>query len=570
MAVIFETVFWKNFLSTGSSGNTVDLNGAPTTLIVGKNGEGKSTILDALCFGLFNKPFRNVNKPQLINSINGKQCLVEVVFSIGQKRYRVLRGMKPGIFEIYCNDELINQDSAIKDYQKLLEQQILKFNYRTFTQVVILGSASFVPFMQLPSHARREVIEEILDIKVFSTMNIILKEKIQETKETLTRIDNSVSLAKERVANQQRVIKILKETKKENTESVQQKIAANQAEIDEQTKKLNKLSSSVEKLKSSISNKSVVKEELEKVKTNKVKVLSKIENISTTLDFFKKNDVCYSCSQTITAEYKETKVNQLNAETQKYSEEKEQLEDALSDIKKRIDDMVSVQDKITEKTLEISGINSTITSLAKSNAQLAKELESDVSDALEDEKEKLKVMAQEAMDLIQKKNELSEKRKVQDIAYALLKDTGIKTTIIKEYLPLMNKLINKYLSVMDFFVKFELDETFSEVIKSRHRDEFTYSSFSEGEKQKIDLALLFTWRQIARMKNSINTNILLMDEVLDGSLDNNGTDYVMNLLGKMGENVNVIVISHNVDQLYDKFHRVIRFTKKNDFSVITT
>lgn len=566
----FKKITWKNFLSTGNTPNTVLLNKSTTTLIIGKNGEGKSTILDALTFSLFGKPFRNINKPQLINSINGKQCSVEIEFSIGIKEYRVVRGIKPNIFEIWVDGELMNQDAAAKDYQKVLEQQILKLNYKTFTQVVVLGSASFVPFMQLPSHQRREVIEDILDIKIFSTMNQLLKEKIQGTKDEILRTDQLISLAKQRVEAQKQIISTLSQAKSESHRQLAAKIAANDETIRQTNVLVESLSTEIATLTEQIAEKDVVSEDIQKAKLLKGRITDKVQHCEEHTHFFSENDVCPTCSQDISDEYRKSVLQSLNVEIEKNSEKAAELQRALTKLTSELDRLTEIQKEIIDKNISLSTYNTQISMLNKMNTEMAEEMRKSSEDTsnVDEEKAKMKELAKEALTMIEAKTSLQERRTLEEVAAALLKDTGIKTAIIREYLPAMNKLINKFLVAMDTFIHFELDEAFNEVIKSRHRDDFTYASFSEGEKMRIDLAILFTWRQIAKMKNSVNTNLLILDEIFDSSLDVAGTDYFLQLMNTMGENTNVFVISHKGDQLFDKFRSVIKFEKRNDFSVI--
>jgi DNA repair exonuclease SbcCD ATPase subunit len=563
-------VEWKNFLSTGNTPNKVILNKSPTTLIVGRNGEGKSTILDALCFSLFGKPFRNVNKPQLINSINGKNTLTTVEFDIAGKEYKIIRGIKPTVFEIWVNGELLNQDAASRDYQKILEQQILKLNYKTFTQVVILGSASFVPFMQLPSHQRREVIEDILDIRVFSTMNTILKQRMQETRDEINATESALTMARERVDNQQKTIKILLDGRKDAVSAIQKKISDNEVQIVTTNANIDVLNKDLATLKASIADRNSVLEDVEKAKTLSNKKSAKHTDLSVTVDFFSSNDQCPQCAQDIPHEHKSSIIEQIQSDLEQNQRNIDEITTALVKLNERLEIINKIQDQITDKNIEISTANQQITFLNRIISHDMAELEAAKEDTtnVDEEKTKLKEMAAEALGLLNTKNELIDKRQYEELAGNLLKDTGIKTTIIREYLPVMNKLINKYLTAMDFYVHFELDETFTEKIKARYRDEFTYDSFSEGEKMRIDLAILFTWRQIAKMKNSINTNLLVLDEIFDSSLDVAGTDYFLTLMNTLGEKTNVFVISHKGDQLFDKFRTVIKFEKKNDFSVI--
>ena len=568
--IVFKSVEWSNFLSTGNSPNKVLLNKSSTTLIIGKNGEGKSTILDALCFSLFGKPFRNINKGQLVNSINGKKCRVEIEFDVNGKEYKVIRGIKPNVFEIWQDGELINQDAAARDYQKVLEQQILKLNYKTFTQVVILGSASFVPFMQLPSAQRREVIEDILDIRIFSTMNQLLKEKAVETKNEITRIESQLSNAKSKVDAQQTLIKTIAQAKEEVIVGLQSKIDANSESILSTQSDIQQLVSDIAELSQQISKKDRLADEIEKAKTIKTKLSQKVETCEHNAEFFTENDICPQCSQEIPDDYKSKIIHDLHMKMQDSNGKITELETVLGGLQTKLKDINSIVDQITDKNIEMSTKRSTVDLLNKQNVGLLVEITQHKSDTtnVDEEKRKLKDLAQEAMDKIKLKTFLQEQRNIEEVANILLKDTGIKTAIIREYLPIMNKLINKYLNAMDAYIHFELDEAFNEIVKSRFRDEFTYASFSEGEKMRIDLAILFTGRQIAKMKNSVNTNLLILDEIFDSSLDTAGTDYFLNLMNTLGENSNIFVISHKGDQLFDKFRSVIKFEKRNDFSVV--
>ena len=568
--ITFKSIEWKNFLSTGNSPNKVLLDKSPTTLIIGKNGEGKSTILDALCFSLFGKPFRNINKGQLVNSINGKGCLVVVEFAIGNREYKVVRGIKPNIFEIYLNGEMINQDAAAKDYQKVLEQQILRLNFKTFTQVVILGSASFVPFMQLASWQRREVIEDILDIRIFSTMNTLLKEKASDTKAEITRIESELSNAKAKVDAQQTLIKTISEAKAEVIVGLQSKVDANNESILQTQSEIQQLVTDIADLSSQIASKDKLVDDIDKAKTIKTKLSQKVETCEHNAEFFTEHDVCPQCSQGIPEDYKSQIIHDLHVKMQDSNSKINELETVLENLKSKQDAINKIVDQIADKNIDLSTMKSTVALLTKQNVKLQEEIDEHTQDTtnIDEEKRKLKELAQDAIAKVGAKNQLQAMRNLEEVAAILLKDTGIKTAIIREYLPAMNKLINKYLNAMDAYIHFELDESFNEIVKSRHRDEFTYASFSEGEKMRIDLAILFTWRQIAKMKNSVNTNLLLLDEIFDSSLDTAGTDYFLNLMNSFGENTNIFVISHKGDQLFDKFRSVIRFEKRNDFSII--
>lgn len=570
--LIFKTVSWKNFLSTGNVPNELVLDSNASTLVVGKNGEGKSTMLDALTFALFGKPFRDINKNQLINSINKKNCLVEVVFELNSRSYRVVRGIRPNIFEIYCNGDLINQDAALKDYQKVLEQQILRLNYKTFTQVIILGSSSFVPFMQLPQGQRREVIEDILDIRVFSVMNQILKEKILETKDSLTRIDNKISQEKIKIEAQKTIIQTMVSNKQEVITGLEAKVVETEQQIQQSQAAIEVISAEIAELQTKMAKKDTLTSGIKEAEKVKSKLSNKVEEQEQDLKFFEDNTVCPTCAQEIDGHHAHLHTDNLLNIIRDNSDKLTELDAVLLKLNEQMDNVIAVADQISTKNIEVATHNNTVSILNKQYSSLKKEIETSQQNMgdIDAEKTKLKDLAGAALELVVQKNSLSEHRNLQESAAALLKDTGIKTAIIREYLPVMNKMINKYLIAMDFFVHFELDESFNEVIKSRHRDEFTYASFSEGEKMRIDLAILFTWRQIAKMKNSVNTNLLILDEVFDSSLDTSGTDYFLSIMNTFGENSNVFVISHKGDQLLDKFENTIKFEKKNEFSVIST
>jgi DNA repair exonuclease SbcCD ATPase subunit len=568
--IVFKKLSWKNFLSTGNQPNTLLLNKSSTTLVIGKNGEGKSTCLDALCFALFNKPFRNINKSQMVNSINQKNTVVEIEFSIGSKEYKIVRGIKPNVFEIWLNGEMVNQDAASRDYQKILEQQILKLNYKTFTQVVILGSASFVPFMQLSPLQRREVIEDILDIRIFSTMNQLLKEKQNATKDEISRVESEITLAKQRVESQSAIIKTLSTAKEESINAILGKIASNEETIRTTNLLISSITDEVTNLREKISSRDDLDSNIEKAKHLRSKLSSKVEECENNKVFFDQNHVCPSCTQEIDEDHKVKVLGEIHKRISEDNKKVEELESVLSKLNIQLQEVNSITKMVADKTIELSTHNSAVTILNRQNSEMRSEIENAKTDTgnINEEKTKLRQLAQDALNNITRKGDLDSDKELQDVAGALLKDTGIKTAIIREYLPVMNKLINQYLNQMDSYIHFELDESFNEKIRSRFRDEFTYASFSEGEKMRIDLAILFTWRQIAKMKNSVNTNLLLLDEIFDSSLDTNGTDYFLSLMDTLGEKSNVFVISHKGDQLFDKFRSVIKFEKRNDFSVI--
>ncbi|NBW56542.1 hypothetical protein EBR43_01915 [bacterium] len=564
----FKYVRWKNFLSTGAQSTEVKLDLSPTTLIVGENGAGKSTILDAICFSLFGKAFRNINKPQLVNSINEKHLVVEIEFDIGRKEYKIVRGVKPAIFEIHCNGELLNQDAAARDYQKYLEEHILKLNYKSFTQIVILGSASFTPFMQLPAAHRREVIEDILDIQIFSVMNVILKSRLNTIKDIIRDIDSKIEVGKQKVQLQQNYIKQLEEEQKKRSDDVQQLIMEAEARIQELSKDADRLGKEFQELKDSISD----EEQVSAKRTEMAGLLKSLNNRIKTakeqITFYQEHDNCPTCAQAINRDIKDHAINKHEHKIEEINDAITSLNDKINEAEARIDAITDIKSEMANIQSKMVATNANIISDQNYIKKLKEESERVSGDAasIETAKAELKSIAKEVVQLSDDKSKQKQNSFYLEAAATLLKDTGIKTKIIKQYLPAINKLVNKYLSAMDFFVSFELDEAFNEKIKSRHRDDFSYASFSEGEKQRIDLALIFTWRTIAKMKNSASTNLLLLDEVFDSSLDANGTEFVMNLLHTIGDDTNVFVISHKGDQLFDKFTSLIKFEKVQNFS----
>ena len=554
--ILFENVKWKNFLSTGNQFTSVQLNRSKTTLIIGENGSGKSTILDALCFALFNKPFRIIKKGQLVNSINQKNCEVEVNFTVGKSKFKVVRGMKPTRFEIYRNDDLFNQDAAARDYQKFLEQQILKLNYKSFTQIVVLGSASFTPFMQLSGNARREIIEDLLDIKVFSTMNEVLKDKVSDSKIKINNFENDLELVKSKAEVQKNYIKKLQEDKKKKTDQLEKDIEENVL-----------LAECLEKVilleKRKIKDKDIVETKLTKVRTLREKLYNKKDKCAKEIKFYQDNDKCPTCDQKLNEQTKDQHIKKNENKIKEYRDALDELIIQQRPLQTRFDEIIESEELINNTYHEIHALESVV-------RRLRSEVKDDAIDDVDIEKErvKLKDLGKEGVSVTKKRDDEIDEKYYLDIASILLKDTGIKTKIIRQYLPVMNRIINKYLQAMDFFVSFEMDESFVESIKSRHRDDFSYASFSEGEKQRIDLALMMAWRTIAKMKNSTNTNLLILDEVFDSSLDTSGTELLHQILGTLDNNSNTFVISHR-DALFDKFRSVIKFEKQNNYSRIT-
>jgi DNA repair exonuclease SbcCD ATPase subunit len=566
----FEKVRWKNFLSTGLNFTEINLTKSPNTLIIGNNGAGKSTILDALCFGLFGKPFRKINKPQLPNSINQSDCIVEIEFSIGKKQYKVIRGIKPNTFEVYCNGTLVDQDAKAKDYQEHLEKFILKLNYKSFTQVVILGSASFVPFMQLSPADRRAIIEDLLDIQIFSSMNGVVKEKMAIIKDTSTKTKYEMDLTSEKINFQKQSIE---EHKTRNDEEIAKKKAEINSSIDQNfklQKDIELIQKHIDVLQKKIDDKVSVEKKSKKLLQLESKIETNIKKNEKDIAFYEEHDNCPTCRQIIDGEFKSEQVNERKS---KVITQREGLEEITAEITKanaRIEEINGIIKHISAHNNEIVRHTSTISAVHAFINKLQREVEalSTHKESIESENEKLKELKEELGVLVKKQEELASEKQYYEFAGSLLKDTGIKTKIIRQYLPIMNKLINKYLTSMDFFVNFNINENFEETIKSRHRDEFGYANFSEGEKMRIDLALLFTWRQIAKLKNSTNTNLLILDEVFDSSLDGVGTEEFLKLIHEMGSDTNIFVISHKGDQLFDKFRSIIKFEKKNNFSQV--
>jgi len=564
--IIFRYVRWRNFLSTGNNFIEIQLDRNSTTLIIGENGAGKSTVLDALCFGLFGKPFRSINKPQLVNSVNNVNSVVEVEFEIGTKKVKVVRGIKPNIFEIYINGKMYNQDANQRDYQKYLEQQILKLNWRSFTQVVILGSSTFVPFMQLRARHRREVVEEILDIQIFSLMNMLLKQKLRSIAEDTRNIDYQYDLTTEKITLQEKYIDEVKQNKDKLMKEKTALISGNEEEVFKKQSDITFHQNNNKELLLSIQDSTKVNKDFSRLKDIKSTLTEKKNNNSRMVSFFKDNNDCPTCEQPLRNASKMVKSKQK--EVDKFANALVELEHALNVSLSRQKDISAIANEIRENEVYVATENSSVTQLEKFNATLKTEIEQLLSsDVVTSDFDKLEELKEQLVGVADKKTQLKEEVIYCEAIREMLQDTGIKTKIIKQYLPIMNKLINTYLSAMEFYVSFTLDENFNETIKSRYRDEFTYDSFSEGEKMRIDLALLFTWRAIAKMKNSTNTNVLMLDEIFDSSLDGTGTDEFLKILNTLGGE-NVFVISHKQDALVDKFKSTIKFEKVKNFSHI--
>ena len=568
--IVFHKIRWKNFLSTGNLFTEIEFDKHNTTLIVGDNGAGKSTILDALSFGLFSKPFRKVNKPQLINTITKRDLVVEIELSINKNNYKIVRGLRPNIFEVYMNDTLMNQSAEMKDYQEILEKQILKISHKSFCQVVVLGSASFVPFMQLPTGQRRDIIEDLLDLQIFTVMNNLLKIKANENKDEI--IENSsdkrvvtekIKLIREHLLEMQNNDEVIIAEKKERLLEVLNQIESLDLDIES-------LDMNITQLENEIDDRESVSSKMTKLDTLRHQIKAKKSLLSKEVKFFIEHDNCPTCKQDINKSFQEEAIGSRNESLVEIEHGLIQLTEQYDTLSERLDKIIKIQAEIQVSKLEKHKTNTKIESLNDYKKEIEDEIknitkankERDDSNLVELE-EQLKIITSKAV-------EIEEDRIILAAASALLKDGGIKSRIIRQYIPIINKLINKYLSAMEFLVQFELDEEFNETIKSRHRDEFSYASFSEGEKMRINLAILFTWRAVAKLRNSISTNILIMDEVFDSSLDATGTEEFMKILNQLTINTNTFIISHKTDQIADKFNNVIRFEKHKNFSRIAS
>jgi DNA repair exonuclease SbcCD ATPase subunit len=566
--IFFERVRYKNILSTGNAWTEIDLNRSKSTLIVGDNGAGKSTMLDALTFALYGKPFRKINKNQLINSINGKGLEVEAHFTISGSKYVIKRGIKPNIFEIWKNDNLLNQDAAARDYQAYLEESILKLNYKSFGQVVVLGSSTFVPFMQLKAGERREVIEDLLDIQIFTVMNTLLKDKISNNKAEITEIKYQIDLLKNRIDSSKTHNESIRKMKEVEVDRLKEKLRDQIKFIEAEQEAVESLMEEVSSLANSITDKPEVQKSLRELQEIDRDLSSKHRSLTKEVAFYEQHDNCPTCKQGIEHAFKEATVSSHSAKSREIEDARAKLELRGLKLEDRLKEIDDIQNVMNERHLSASEHRANH-KMAMSSCRVIKE---ELTGA---EKEVVAVDNNEIVELEAdlttyhtKQGQLFDDKETLTIVGSMLKDGGIKTRIIKQYVPVMNKLIGKYLSAMDFFVQFELDENFNETIKSRFRDEFSYSSFSEGEKLRIDLALLFTWRAVSKLRNSVSTNLLIMDEIMDSSLDATGTEEFLKIIEELTSDSNIFIISHKGDQLFDKFHSVIKFEKVKNFSKI--
>jgi len=565
--ILFEKIRWKNFLSTGNQFTEVELNKKSTTLIVGNNGAGKSTILDALCFVLFGKAFRKINKPQLVNSTNEKDCLVEIELKIGSTDWMIRRGIKPNIFEIYRNGSVLDQSSSAVDQQKYLEQSILKMNYKSFTQIVILGSSNFVPFMQLTAASRREVIEDLLDIKIFSSMNVIIKEKIRSLKEEIKTLDLKKESVKDKVEMQKNFIDELENLGNANINANKEKIANIDAEIGNYNEENIEISNKLTLLEKQLEEYVGATDKLRKLGNLKGKISQKVSTITKEHKFFTDNTVCPTCTQSIEEEFRLNRIRSAQDNAKELQSGYNELEEAIKKEEQREHQFLNLSKEVTNLTHGISQNNIRINGLQKQIRNLESEIQT-ITENLANRNSEHEKLEQFNKDLQSVYDDLSGKKELiqyHDFSYSLLKDSGVKSKIIKKYLPLINQQVNRYLQMLDFYINFTLDEEFNETVQSPIHEDFSYSSFSEGEKQRIDLALLFTWREVAKFKNSTNTNLLILDEVFDSSLDGLGTEDFIKIIRYVVKDSNVFIISHKAG-MEDRFESVLKFEKVKGFS----
>ena len=563
----FKKVRWKNFLSTGNAFTEIQLDKNDSTLIVGENGAGKSTMLDALCFGLYGKPFRKVKKDQLINSVNGRDVLVEIEFSTHDHQYTIRRGIKPSLFEIIEDGVLIDQDAAARDYQEMLEKHILKLSQKSFTQIVILGSSSFVPFMQLTTNVRREVIEDLLDIRVFSSMALLLKDRIATNRSEYTIVDNDITNTANNIKLQEKLRKDLAQEKSEKIDEYLSRIEAARKAVVRDEAEAATLEAEIDEYLEQIDDKDSVSTRIQKILTLESNLEKKKANARKTIKFYHDNDECPTCTQTIDATIKCEKIEEKEHIVSEVDSALQTLQSSLGEAELRLSEITGIQREISSRQHLLRDTHSSIKAYQKEISLWEKEIANARNKTESFNESTILELNEQQNALLTRKNDILAEREMFDLATIILRDSGIKSRIIKQYIPIINTLVNKYLAAMDFFVKFELNESFEEKILSRHRDDFTYDSFSEGEKMRIDLALLFTWRSIARMKNSAHTNLLILDEVFDASLDANGCDEFLKLIHSL-EDSNIFVISHKGDVLHDKFSNTLRFTKQQNFSRI--
>lgn len=568
MKITFKELRYKNILSTGNNFTTIELNGRTTTLVSGSNGAGKSTMLDAIVFALYGKPFRKINKPQLINSINQKDMIVEIDFQIGQFNYTVKRGIRPNFLEIYRNGTLINQDAASRDYQAYLESSILKLNYKSFNQIVILGSATYVPFMELPAHARREIIEDLLDIQVFSTMNTLLKEKVSSNKEMITENSYQKDLIESKLESAKEHNASIRQIRQDEVDKIKEKMNEHISKIESEKEDIESIQEEIETLLQTITDKADVKKKNEKANTLIQQMQMNLNSAMKELAFYHDHDNCPTCKQGIDHEFKQSVVSEKDAKIKELEDGLAQCNEKAQEYLKRLEAISQVEDEVSNKNLEIGDHRATIKMAKSALISYKKELDKAEEQVGAVDTTKLNELAQSLRTIDNEQTSLFNHKEVLTVVAAMLRDGGIKSKIIRQYIPIMNKLINKYLGAFDLFVDFQIDENFNEVIKSRFRDTFSYSSFSEGEKLRITLSIMLAWRAVAKLRNSVSTNLLVLDETLDGAMDGVGVENLIETLHNLNADDNIFVISHRGDQFGDKFESHIKFQKVKNFSEI--
>jgi DNA repair exonuclease SbcCD ATPase subunit len=565
--IVFKKIKYKNFLSTGNTPIEVDLRKSPTTLVIGQNGSGKSTLLDALCWALFNKPFRIIKKEQMINTINQSDCEVEIEFDVGTKQYKIKRGVKPNLFEIYCNGEMINQNASNIDYQKYLETNIMKLNYRSFIQVVILGSSSYEPFMKMKARYRRDVVEEILDVKVFTQMDLLLRDQQGQLSKEILDVRHKCDLIETKYETEMKHFKSLSDLNTNDIDDKKLQLEKQTKSKEEYNAKIKELNNQIDSFKEELEGKEEADNKLKQLLKMETKIEHNLHSHKKNLDFFQENDNCPTCTQKLEPEFRGEKIAYEKGKVTVLEDGVKKLNGEVTKMEEKVNHFGAISKKLSDLYVDIAKVNTSLEEMNSYSDRIHKEI-SMLENKQTDSKKiatDLQQLKEELENVKVERDRVTNEKKYVDVLREVLSDKGARGHIIKKYIPIINGLINHYLQAMDFFVSFHLDEEFNETVKSRHRDTFNYNSFSEGEKLRIDLALLFTWRTIAKMKNSVNTNLLILDEIFDSSLDTQGTDDFFKIISKLN-NENVFIISHKGDILFDKFTNILKFEKYKNFT----